>query len=202
MRDEKCRQERVSHSGSLGKDSWGQRPCGLKVSRACALPNCSLHRDFPFPEATDASGPDFPLAKKEPVPQTQNIDDSSPLWKKGIILSLTSTFPSKGKSGPQVHSSIPLKERVYGTSLVLQWLRLCAPSVGATGLSPAQGTNILYAIWHSHKKKKKKREREKERKLKGVCMGKKERERNIDDYIRKPHFLKDYSPLISYRKRE
>ena len=25
-------------------------------------------------------------------------------------------------------------------------------------------------------------------------MGKKERERNIDDYIRKPHFFKDYSP--------
>ena len=48
----------------------------------------------------------------------------------------------------------------------------------------------------------KKKKRERERKLKGVCTGKKERERNIDDYIRKPHFLKDYSPLINYRKRE
>ena len=197
MRDEKCRQERVSHSGSLGKDSWGQRPRGLKVSRACALPNCSLHRDFPFPEATDASGPDFPLAKKEPVPQTQNIDDSSPLWKKGIILSLTSTFPSKGKSGPQEHSSIPLREWVYGTSLMLQWLRLHVPNIGTMGLSPVLGTNILYAIWHGHTQK-----RESEREFKGVCMGEKETERNIDNYIRKPHFLKDYSPLINYKKTE
>lgn len=62
MRDEKCRQERASHSGSLRKDSQGQRPWSLKVSRGCALPASSLYRDFPFPEATDASDPDVLLA--------------------------------------------------------------------------------------------------------------------------------------------
>ena len=39
-----------------------------------------------------------------------------------------------------------------GTSLVVQWWRLCA---GDTRLIPGWGTKILHAAWHSQKKKKK-----------------------------------------------
>lgn len=112
MRDEKCKQERASYSGSLGKDSRGQRPWGLKVSRERVLPVWSLHRDFPIPEAGDASDPDFPLAERDPVPQTKKVDDSHPPGiKKGIILSLGPAFPRKRESGPQAHYSIPPRGR-------------------------------------------------------------------------------------------
>ena len=39
--------------------------------------------------------------------------------------------------GKRVHSRLILKA---GTSLVVQWLRLCAPNVGGSGLIPSQGT--------------------------------------------------------------
>ena len=32
------------------------------------------------------------------------------------------------------------KYKTWGTSLVVQWLRLCAPNAGAVGLIPGQGT--------------------------------------------------------------
>ena len=38
---------------------------------------------------------------------------------------------------------VPLDQRVsrhQGTSVVVQWLRLCSPSVGGSGLIPGQGT--------------------------------------------------------------
>ena len=40
------------------------------------------------------------------------------------------------------------------TSLVVQWLRLCAPNAGGTGSTPGQGTKILHASRPSQKKKK------------------------------------------------
>ena len=38
-----------------------------------------------------------------------------------------------------------------GTSLVVQWLRLCPSTLGATGSIPAWGTKIPYALWCSQK---------------------------------------------------
>ena len=42
---------------------------------------------------------------------------------------------------------------------MVQWLRLCAPNVGSTGLIPGQGTRISHATWRGQNKK---RERERE----------------------------------------
>ena len=44
-----------------------------------------------------------------------------------------------------------------GTSLLVQWLRLCASSVGGPGSNPGQGTKISHAAQHSQKIKKKKK---------------------------------------------
>ena len=34
-----------------------------------------------------------------------------------------------------------------GTSLVVQWLRLCASNAGGAGFITGQGTQILHAVW-------------------------------------------------------
>ena len=44
-----------------------------------------------------------------------------------------------------------------GTSLLVQWLRLCASSVGGPGSTPGQGTKISHAAQHRQKIKKKKK---------------------------------------------
>ena len=49
-----------------------------------------------------------------------------------------------------------VKYQWRGTSLVVQWLRLCAPNAGGTGSIPGQGTKIPHATRHSPKEKKKK----------------------------------------------
>ena len=41
------------------------------------------------------------------------------------------------------------------TSLVVQWLRLCASIANGVGLIPGQGTGILHATWCGQKIKKK-----------------------------------------------
>jgi len=46
-----------------------------------------------------------------------------------------------------------------GTSLAVQWLRLCASTAGSTASIPGQGIKILHTAPCS-KKKKKKKERE------------------------------------------
>ena len=46
------------------------------------------------------------------------------------------------------------KIRTLGTSLVVQWLRLCASTARSTGLIPDGGTNVLHALKCSQKKKK------------------------------------------------
>ena len=61
---------------------------------------------------------------------------------------------------------------IAGTSLVIQWLRLCASNAGNTGLPFGQGAKILCAVKHDRKKKNKtkqkkkpfKKERERKRK--------------------------------------
>ena len=39
------------------------------------------------------------------------------------------------------------------TSLVVQWLRLCAPIAGGPGSIPGQGTKIPHATWLGQKQK-------------------------------------------------
>ena len=45
----------------------------------------------------------------------------------------------------------PYKNQLVGTSLVVQWLRLCAPNAGDTGLNPDGGTKIPHATWPINK---------------------------------------------------
>ena len=47
------------------------------------------------------------------------------------------------------------KEEMWWTSLVVQWLRLCASTTGGLGSIPGQGTKILHATWCNQKIKKK-----------------------------------------------
>ena len=46
-----------------------------------------------------------------------------------------------------------LKSRL-GTSLSIQWLRLCAPTGAGMGSVPWWGTKVPHAMWHHQKKKK------------------------------------------------
>ena len=48
-----------------------------------------------------------------------------------------------------------IKNCALGTSLAVQWLRLCASTAGGTGSIPVQGTKILHARAVQQKKKKK-----------------------------------------------
>ena len=51
-----------------------------------------------------------------------------------------------------------MKAKTVGTSLVVQWLRLCAPNAGGPGLISGQGTKIPHAATkspHAATKKKK-----------------------------------------------
>ena len=41
------------------------------------------------------------------------------------------------------------KEGSAGASLKVQWLRLCAFTVGDTGSIPGSGTKVPHALWHS-----------------------------------------------------
>ena len=48
-----------------------------------------------------------------------------------------------------------VKIYVYlGTSLVVQWLRLCASNAGGVGSIPGQGAKIPYASWPKKPKHK------------------------------------------------
>ena len=54
----------------------------------------------------------------------------------------------------EVSKRIGLRLSPIRTSLVVQWLRLCASMAGGTGLIPGWGTKIPHAAWHSQKKKR------------------------------------------------
>ena len=47
-------------------------------------------------------------------------------------------------------------ESLFRTSLVIQWLGLCASRAGGVGSVPGQITRIPYAAWHSQEKRKEK----------------------------------------------
>ena len=51
-------------------------------------------------------------------------------------------------------SSQQKQEARHGSSLVVQWLGLCALTAEGPGSIPGQGTKIPQAAWHSQKKKK------------------------------------------------
>ena len=54
------------------------------------------------------------------------------------------------------------KNFIEGTSLAVQWLRLCASAAGGVGLIPGRGTEILRAAQHGQKiKKERKRKKRK-----------------------------------------
>ena len=58
-------------------------------------------------------------------------------------------------------------EGLIGTSLVAQWLRLCASNAGGVGSIPGQGTKTPHATKHDQKtrtKKKKKQETQRKQK--------------------------------------
>ena len=46
---------------------------------------------------------------------------------------------------------------MLGTSLAVQWLRLCTPNAGGMGSIPGPRTKILHAAGHGQQKKKKKK---------------------------------------------
>ena len=49
------------------------------------------------------------------------------------------------------HSQNNTKVDSIGTSLVVQWLRLCASSARDVGLIPGWGTKIPHAMWSGQK---------------------------------------------------
>ena len=69
------------------------------------------------------------------------------------------------------------KNEKAGTSLVVQWLRLHASTVGGTGQIPGQGTKLLYAMWRSQKRKKKKKKQERIPEMAGLGLGKEKKNR-------------------------
>ena len=54
---------------------------------------------------------------------------------------------SKHKS----QSYILYKKSTLGTSLVVQWVRLCISTAGGMGSNPSQGIKIPHAIWCNQK---------------------------------------------------
>ena len=50
------------------------------------------------------------------------------------------TSPSRNKTKQKNHKNQALKKAHSGTSLVVQWLRLCTPNAGGPGSIPGQGT--------------------------------------------------------------
>ena len=50
---------------------------------------------------------------------------------------------------------ILIKKEKNGTSLVVQWLRLCASNAGGMGSIPGWGSSACHVVWPKKKKKKK-----------------------------------------------
>ena len=59
----------------------------------------------------------------------QKIMEKAPLSEKDVIWNLI------------------FKKQTLGTSLAVQWLRLCTPNAGGMGSIPGQGTKIPHATW-------------------------------------------------------
>ena len=47
----------------------------------------------------------------------------------------------------QTSNILKLEPGLRGTSLVVQWLRLCTSNAGVVGLIPGPGTKIPHATW-------------------------------------------------------
>ena len=65
----------------------------------------------------------------------------STLWEYGQIeLQSATNKQTKHKKPWEKHQFYKKKKLCLGTSLVVQWLRLCTPNAGGLGLIPGQGT--------------------------------------------------------------
>lgn len=47
-----------------------------------------------------------------------------------------------------------IQRLIGGTSLAIQWLRLCTSNVRGLALIPGWGTKISFAMWYGHTHKK------------------------------------------------
>ena len=61
-----------------------------------------------------------------------------------------------------VQRDIYIRIKLPDTSLVVQWLRLCASTEDGTGSMLGQGTEIPHVAWHGQKKTKKRIDIEKQ----------------------------------------
>ena len=80
------------------------------------------------------------------------------MWVKGP----SALFMCWGHLSPSSSLSLALSRSLdapievsLGTSLAVQWLRLCAPSAGGMGSIPGHETEISHAMQHGQKPKKK-----------------------------------------------
>ena len=64
-------------------------------------------------------------------------------------------FPIQVHAAPEFHLPTQVKKSHWGTSLAVQWLRLCASTAGGVGSIPGQGTKIPHASLPGQKIKKK-----------------------------------------------
>ena len=61
--------------------------------------------------------------------------------------------------------SWPIRTGRKGTSLAIQWLRLCTCKAVDTGLIPAWGTKIQHAMKHGHTHTENRQERQKDKRF-------------------------------------
>ena len=64
------------------------------------------------------------------------------------------TVPMNIISAREQHKNVLFKNIQAGTSLVVQWVRLCAPTAGGTGSVPGGGTKIPHVTQLGQKKKR------------------------------------------------
>ena len=76
-----------------------------------------------------------------------------------ITVGLQNSLKSRRMISPALFFFI--KIALAGTSLAVQWLRLCASTAGGMGSIPGQGSKILHTKWHGQKKKRKRKKKEK-----------------------------------------
>ena len=90
------------------------------------------------------------------IPPFENVWRSDGLHSPGLPSPLADSFWGHAFGHqPLFFFLISAIKKIYiGTSLVVQWLRLCTSTAGGAGLIPGQGTVIPSAVHCGQKKKK------------------------------------------------